>query len=157
MKLVFTDKDLSRGKYLPPEGTFYMKIVEVKPGTSKAGNQMYSIKFRCLIDYLGQEYSERVPILPQTQFRWVNLFSAAGFSNEELKQGLNPEQLLGKYLGVKRISLGQAVNPRTGKHYEESKETYFRLTEAQLARVREADPNPGSETFDPGFDSDSIL
>lgn len=135
----FNDSDLTE-KFFPTEGTFRVKVKSVVPGTSQAGNQMFTITYRGTGDFFAAEFKERVPVMDKTRFRWVNLFRAAGFTNEQMKAGLEPQDLLGKFLGLTRKSLGQKTNSRTGQSYEDTQETFFALTPEEVKGLQSGEP-----------------
>lgn len=120
--MTFGEEDLKGGTYLG-EGEYVVTVLEAKEETSAAGNPMIVVKVG---DSYGRERREFIPNVEKTRFRVAQFAKACGFTDEQLKDGINvPDAFVGAKLRCLITAKGKRVV--NGKEFDKHEAEFFKL------------------------------
>lgn len=111
MKLLFKEKDLAGGKYLPT-GKYTVRIVSVKTQTAKSsGNDVLVVELRGVGPGVeGKEGTEYLSMEPKALWKIGSMAEACGVPREYLTNGdFDTDDLLGKIFDLEKIESGTRV------------------------------------------------
>lgn len=121
MKILFREKDLAGGKYLPV-GKCTVRIISVKNQPAKTtGNDVLVLELRGVGPGVeGKEGMEYLSLEPKALWKLGSLAEACGIPREYLTNGdFDTEDLLGKIFDLEKQELGsRVVNGQEKKTYK---------------------------------------
>jgi hypothetical protein len=127
IKIDASNEDNFKAKKLIVPGTYVFCIAKVTPKSSKAGNSMIVLEMKCQDDgeFRGATLFDNVVLTQNSEWKFIHLCLSAGFSKDEIKNGIEIEDIKDRYVKVK-----VGIQPKQGQYAEKNIVEAFVFDEA---------------------------
>jgi hypothetical protein len=117
IKVDTTDESLFKAKKKIAPGEYVFVVAKVESKTSGKGNAMVCLELRCQDEgeFKGDAVYDNIPVTKKTEWRVVHLLLSAGFTKDEISQGVDISDIKDRY-----VRANITIEPAKGGYKERS-------------------------------------